>query len=173
MSLAKTWRTARHLSASQIAARARALWRRRRYAADPAAPFREAQPSSVQQSSEQKRSPHPLAAELPDLGAAFLFPDADTMHRRIAACDRGEFTFLHRTADFSGGIRWNDPGASPLWNYQLQYLAAVPESVSCGRVDVAKRILGSWRRAFEGHWDAAAWHPYPASLRFVNLCVAA
>jgi uncharacterized heparinase superfamily protein len=115
----------------------------------------------------------PLAA-LPSLPDDVLWPEGlDAVERRAADFARGRFVYLNREADFSGGIRWRDEGASPLWTYQLQYLGCVADLARTGRVADAARILAAWRDEFGKRWDAAAWHPYPASLRLVNLCVAA
>lgn len=163
--LGRLLRTARHIPPGQLAARLRFLWLRKRYAIDPSLPFVHAAIDAAGMSP---------VADLPRPPDDVLWPEGlDAVERRAADFARGRFVHLNREADFSGGIRWHDEGASPLWLYQLQYLGSVADLARTGRVADAAKVLASWRAEFEGRWDTTAWHPYPASLRFVNLCVAA
>jgi len=158
-------RTARHIPLGQLAARARFLWLRKCYGIAPSLPFAGAATGAA--------GMQPAAAlfRLPD---DVLWPEGlEAVERRAADFARGRFVYLNREADFADGIRWRDAGASPLWLYQLQYLGCVADLARTGRVGDAAKIVASWRAEFEGRWDATAWHPYPASIRFVNLCVAA
>lgn len=165
MTLARTLRTVRDIPAGQLAARLRFLWLRKRYAIDPSLPFEHAAIDVAGMTP---------VADLPRPPDDVLWPEGlDAVERRAAEFARGRFVYLHREADFSAGIRWRDDDASPLWLYQLQYLGSVADLARTGRVAEAASVLASWRAEFEGRWDAAAWHPYPASLRLVNLCVAA
>ena len=165
MSIARTLRTVRHIPLRQLAARARFLWLRKRYAIDPSIPFVHAAIDAA--------GMEPIATP-PRLSDDVLWPEGlDAVERRAAEFARGNFVYLNRAADFAAGIRWRDEGASPLWLYQLQYLGCVADLARTGRVADAAKILASWRAEYEGRWDAAAWHPYPASMRLVNLCVAA
>ena len=165
MNIARTLRTARHIPLRQLAARARFLWLRKRYAIDPSIPFVHAAIDAA--------GMEPIATP-PRLSDDVLWPEGlDAVERRAAEFARGNFVYLNRAADFAAGIRWRDEGASPLWLYQLQYLGCVADLARIGRVADAAKVLASWRAQYEGRWDAAAWHPYPTSLRFVNLCVAA
>ncbi len=114
------------------------------------------------------------AAPIPRLAADVLAPEGlDAVRARADAFAAGRYRWLDREADFTTGIRWADPGASPLWLYQLQYLGCVLDLVLAGRVDEAREVFGSWREHFERRWDSVAWHPYPASARLANLCLAA
>ena len=165
MSVARTLRTARRIPMAQLAARARFVWLRRRYALDREMPLARA---AIDAAGTVPVDPLP---RLPD---AVLWPEGiEEVRRRAGEFARGRFTYLHREADFSDGIRWLDAGASPLWLYQLHYLGAVADLARTDRVADAARVLASWRAEFESRWDDTAWHPYPASLRLVNLCVAA
>jgi hypothetical protein len=165
VSVARTLRTARHIPPRQLAERARFVWLRRRYSLDRALPFARAAIDAAGMTP---------VAPLPRVPDDVLWPEGfDAVERRAAEFARGRFMYLNREADFAGAIRWRDEGASPLWRYQLQYLGCVADLARTGRVADAARILASWRAEFDGRWDAEAWHPYPASLRLVNLCVAA
>ena len=165
MTIARTLRTARHIPLGQLAARARFLWLRARYAAEPALPLARA---VVDAAGMEPTDP------LPHLPDGVLWPEGiPEVERRAAEFASGRFEYLHRAADFAGGVRWHDAGASPLWLYQLHYLGSVADLARAGRVADAARVLASWRVEFENRWDGIAWHPYPASLRLVNLCVAA
>lgn len=164
-SVARTLRTARRIPLAQLAARARFLWLRRRYALDRTLPLARA---AVDAAGMTPVDPLP---RVPD---AVLWPEGlDEVRRRADAFAHGRFAYLHREADFAGGIRWRDADASPLWLYQLHYLGAVADLARAGLVADSARVLTSWRADFETRWDETAWHPYTASLRLVNLCVAA
>ena len=158
-------RTARRIPLSQLAARARFMAQRRLYALAPARPIRAAWHTAAGTRA---------AAPLPALPFDLVVPDgAAALRARAAALARGCFSYLGREADFSAGIRWRDPEASPLWAFNLHYLGAVRDLMLGGYGDEAQRVLSSWRASFENLWDSVAWHPYPASLRLTNLCLAA
>ena len=158
-------RTARHIPLRQLAHRARFLALRRLYTLGPRRPLARARIDAARM--------EPVAA-LPRVPDDVLWPEGrDAVARRAADFARGRFAYLNREADFSDGIRWRDAGASPLWLYQLHYLGAVADLAATGRIEDARHVLASWRVAHESRWDPTSWHPYPSSLRFVNLCVAA
>jgi hypothetical protein len=114
------------------------------------------------------------ADPLPHLPDGVLRPEGmGEVQRRAEEFARGHVKYLNREADVAAGIRWHDADASPLWLYQMQYLGAVADLARSGLVADAARVLTSWRAEFETRWDETAWHPYPASLRLVNLCAAA
>ena len=106
MSIARTLRTARHIPVRQLAARARILWLRKRYAVDPSLPF---VPAAIETAGMT------AVATLPRLSDDVLWPEGlEAVERRAADFARGRFVYLNRAADFAGGIRWRDDGASPL-----------------------------------------------------------
>lgn len=165
MTFARLLRTASRIPPSQLAARARAMLRKRRYAAHPEAPIAAARRAA------QGSAPR---ADLPRLADEVLAPEGiDAVRFRATRLSAGRFRYLAREEDFSSGIRWAAEGASPLWRYQLQYLGSVLDLAIAGDAAGAARIVSSWTREFGGRWDAAAWHPYPVSLRLANLCHAA
>jgi uncharacterized heparinase superfamily protein len=164
-SVGRTLRTLFPIPPSQLLARAHFVARHRLYAISPHLPMQRA-----------RRATRGAAAvdPLPGLPVELLAPEGlDVMQGRAALLARGQFEFLGRAADFSAGIRWRDRDASPLWMFNLHYLGAVVDLTLSGRIDAAQRLLASWTQAFDGSWDAVAWHPYPASLRLTNLCLAA
>jgi len=162
---ARVLRTARHLPLAQLAARARVMLLRRLYAAAPAQPIRAARRAAAGTGA---------ARALPVLPRELLTPDEPPiLAQRAAALARGRFAYVGREADYSTGIRWRDPDASPLWAFNLQYLGAVLDLVLAGRPPEAQRILSAWSAEFGERWDRVAWHPYPVSLRLTNLCFAA
>jgi uncharacterized heparinase superfamily protein len=158
-------RTARHIPLRQLAHRAQFLVQRRLYALDPRRPLARARIDAARL--------EPVAAP-PGVPDDVLWPEGlGAVERRAADFARGRFVYLNREADFSSGIRWRDLGASPLWLYQLHYLGALADLAATGRIEDARRLLASWRAEHESRWDPVSWHPYPASIRFVNLCAAA
>jgi len=165
VSFARKLRTLRRIPPRQLGHRLRFLALRRLYALAPGRPLARAAADAAGTVP---------AGDLPRVEDDLLWPEGlDVVERRAAEFARGEFIYLNRGADFSRGIRWRDPGASALWLYQLHYLGCVADLARTGRVAAAAKILNSWRAEFEDRWDPVAWHPYPASLRLRNLCVAA
>lgn len=165
MSFARTLRTARRIPWGQLAHRLKVIGRRRRYAMQPTLPIARATQLA------EGTLPSGVAPRVED---DVLWPEGlDAVERRAADFARGRFTYLNRTADYAGGIRWGDREASLLWRYQLQYLGCVADLVRVGRSAEAAAILASWSAEFAGRWDPVAWHPYPTSLRLANVCVAA
>src|SRR5262245_5402647 len=152
---ARVLRTARHLSLAQLAARARFMLLRRVYALQPELPIQAARHAAA--------GTH-AAEPLPALPCELIGVDGATgLEARAAALARGRFAYVGREADYSGGIQWHDPHASPLWAFNLHYLGSVLDLALTGRAAVAREILASWTEAFGARWDSVAWHPYPAS----------
>jgi len=163
--LLRDLRTARRVPAAQLAHRARFVALRALYARMPARPIADARAVA-----RALRAAEPTPALERDAIAPEPIAEIERNAERVA---RGRFLFLGREADFSDGIRWRDPGASPLWLFQLHYLGALRDLVLTGRARAAGELLESWARVHGARWDAVAWHPYPTSLRLTNLCVAA
>lgn len=163
--LGRLWRTARHLTAAQIAARARFMVLRQLYSLAPQWPIRRARRAAAGTIA---------APALPKLPAALLCADdAPTLAERAAALAGGQFHFIGRTANYAGGVRWRDADASPLWLFNLHYLGGVLDLTLADRDAAARALLRGWSAAFDERWDPVAWHPYPVSLRLTNLCFAA
>lgn len=161
----RTLRTAARIPPAQLAARARFLWLRRRYARAPERPIDAARRAA---SGARERSPLPRPA------VELVAPEGpDAVAERAAQFARGRFTYLGRTLEFAGDVDWLPAGQSPLFQYQLQYLTCVRDLALAGRADAARALYLSWRAAHGARWQRAAWHPYPVSLRLVNLCHAA
>src|SRR5262249_52030885 len=119
-------RTARHVPLAQLAARARFMLLRQIYAQAPARPI-----ARARRAAAGTRAARPLAALAPDL----LAPEGmAVVAQRAAALARAQFEYLGRTADYSAGIRWHDPDASPLWAFNLHYLGAVLDLALAGDV---------------------------------------
>ena len=163
--LARLVRTAQFIPRRQLAARARFMALSRFYDLTPAWPIVRARRHAAGARAADPLPHLPLEVVISD--------DLADVHRRAAALVRGCFAFLGLEADFSAGMRWTDRAASPLWLFNLHYLGAVRDLVVAGRGDAARWLLASWCVAFRSRWHRVAWHPYPASLRLSNLCLAA
>ena len=77
-----------------------------------------------------------------------------------AAFDGESFCFLNRRIRWEGDGRWHPAGADDLWIFNLHYfkfLASTPPAL-------AREVILDW---IEMNRDrrAAAWQPYPVSLR--------
>jgi uncharacterized heparinase superfamily protein len=165
LGVARLLRTARHVAPAQLAARASFMLRRRLYRLAPDRPILAARRAALDTGAVRT---------LPVLPFDLLAPQGpEILAQRAAALARGRFAYLGREADFSAGVRWDDPHASPLWAFNLHYLASVLELALADRASEAQQLLGAWTAAFGGRWDRVAWHPYPVSLRLANLCFAA
>ena len=163
--LLRLMRTAREIPPPQLAALLRFMALQRLYGRLPTLPIRRARRAAAGTC---------VAEPLPSLLPQLALPIAPaTLAERTALLATGRFAYLGRAADFTAGIRWRDPNASPLWAFNLHYLGAVAELVFAGHTGVAQRVLASWVASYQDRWDPVAWHPYPASLRLINLCVAA
>lgn len=163
--VARLLRTARHIAPAQLAARAGFMLQRRIYTLAPERPILAARRAAAQTGP---------ALSLPKLPFDLLAPEGpDVVSQRAAALARGRFAYLGREADFSAGVRWDDPHASPLWAFNLQYLGSVLELALADRAAEAQKVLAAWTAEFGERWHSIAWHPYPVSLRLANLCFAA
>ncbi len=163
--IARDLRTARHIPPAQLAHRMRFLALRRLYAVVPTAP--------IQSARRRARGARPRA-RLPRVPHIALDPSRGPRARaRAADAAAGRFTHLGVVRDYGSAIDWRDPTVSPLWAYQMHYLGAVVDCALARRAGDAASILQSWNTAFGDRWDAVAWHPYPVSLRLVNVCHAA
>jgi hypothetical protein len=99
--------------------------------------------------------------------------DSDALRSRIEQVTAGTFHFVGQSQASATADVWTGPHPTPLWAFNLHYLAPVLELSAGGRQDLAANVLGSWRRAYDHRWDPVAWHPYPTSLRLVNVALAA
>ena len=163
--LLRDLRTARHIPTPQLYHRARFLVLRRIYCALPHLPLRIAGRRAAGASAR---------AELPCFAlCSVVWDDADAVQARATDAAAERFSHLGFTRSYENAVDWHDATASPLWAYQMQYLGALPDLVVAERPADAARHLDSWRATFESAWDSVAWHTYPASLRLVNICVAA
>ena len=163
--LLRLMRTAREIPIPQLAARLRSMALQPLYRRLPALPIQRARRAAA-----GTRAAEPLPSLLPQLALPVA---GETLTERAALLAAGRFAYLGREADFTGGIRWRDPQASPLWAFNLHYLGALADLVFAGHTEAAQRVLASWAAAYRDRWDSVAWHPYPVSLRLINLCVAA
>lgn len=170
--LARDLRTARHVPTPQLFHRARFLVLRRLYRAFPEWPIRAARRRAAGALARRDLPRLPLLAfHVGESGDPRDGWDARVARARDAA--EGRFTHLGTSRDYAGRVDWDDDGVSPLWAYQMQYLGALVDMACAGDAPAAMRHLESWRARFEERWDAVAWHPYPVSLRIVNVCAAA
>lgn len=91
---------------------------------------------------------------------------------------QNQFTFLNETRKLSGQALWTCKDASQLWRYQVHYFdytvdLAIAYHVTGNQVfyDKFVELVYSWLdHNPPGMPDA--WHPYPLSLRIVNLLYA-
>lgn len=158
-------RTVGHLPVEQLARRVEILVARRVYTVLPSLPLRLAR-RRLQDARSRARLPIvPVEVTVPD-GLAAVRARAE----RFAA---GSFDYLGTDRRLGFPPDWYPDDASPLWCYQLQYLGSVLDLALAGRVGDARRLLESWTEACGRHWDRVAWHPYPVSLRLVNVLDAA
>jgi len=168
--VARDLRTARHIPPAQLAHRLRFLGLRALYSVRPELPIRTARRRAA---GARARRQLPRVARM-------LLGGTTNFHARALAAIEGRFEHLGTTRDYGPvpdwldpPIRWRDPDVSPLWAYQMQYLGTVVDFALCRRPEYAAVHLASWQRTFGDAWDPVAWHPYPVSLRLVNVCHAA
>ncbi len=146
-------------------ARLRTLRQRRAHAVSPSGPIDRARVEA-----QTTRT----AADLPIVSVAIVAPEGVArVTERADLATEHRFRHLGTERSYPNGVRWVDPDASPLWQYQMQYLGAVTDLALAGRPDAARALLDSWRDQHGQRWDRVAWHPYPVSLRLVNICHAA
>jgi uncharacterized heparinase superfamily protein len=117
------------------------------------------------------RAPIAVPAGVAHITRAVLEPTA--LRRRIEQLTAGVFDFVGRRRASAMADVWAGPHPTPLWAFNLHYLAPVLELSAGGREDLAARLLASWRGAYDHRWDPVAWHPYPTSLRLGNVVLAA
>jgi uncharacterized heparinase superfamily protein len=160
---ARDLRTARHLPAAQFVHRLRFLCLRRFYAAFPTRPIRAARGRARGALSRR---------DLPRVAPQLLGVKSECVDRAEAAA-AGRFAHLSTERNYGAAIDWRDPTVSPLWAYQMHYLGILVDCAVAGRPEVAAAHLSSWTATFGDAWDPVAWHPYPVSLRLVNVCLAA
>jgi uncharacterized heparinase superfamily protein len=87
---------------------------------------------------------------------------------------QNQFIFLNQPVEYKNGIRWNDPGRSRLWRFNLHYFdygfalgATYRDTGERRYYDCFRSIVGDWisqNKVVAGD----AWHPYTTSLRIVN-----
>jgi len=175
MSLGRTFRTARHLTAEQWLYR---LVCRGRFAA-------------------AARAPRLYRASVERTARAFPAPDADSARLRAAAAQvlqlqqavhgahldgfaRGRFHFLGRTVDFGGfdRIQWRrDLGEknNPLWRMNLAYMGWLVCLLARGQpAELQRARLAIESLEAQNGWRQPGvfrdvWHPYAASHRLINL----
>jgi uncharacterized heparinase superfamily protein len=162
--LGRLWRTARYIPPAQLAARARVVALRRLYTAFPQWPIRVARRRAA---GTDAATPAPL------LPIELIVPEGLTgVRMRAGALADGQFSFIGRTVDFSGGVRWRDAELSPLWMFNLHYLGTLTDLMLAGCTRHAAALLASWCEQFADAWNPVAWHPYPTAQRLMHLCIA-
>lgn len=82
----------------------------------------------------------------------------------------GEFTFLNATLRTEFDHRWDVPGASKLWLYNLHYFDWLWSFV--GSIEEDWSFVQAWVQDWIDRHPAArratGWEPYPTSLRLIN-----
>jgi hypothetical protein len=175
MSLARTWRTVRHLTAEQIVAMAVRCRRHARW----------------------RRSPDKSRADIAAAAASLPLPQLDdprlgaiarhvkllqqTIHKPGSTdLDRGRFSFLGRTVEFGGldRIEWRrelGESSSPLWRLTLAYFGWAVMALATGQTLALRQIAGCLHKLdSEVSWGEPGvfrdiWNPYTASHRLTNL----
>lgn len=168
----RLFRTVRHLSARQIAARVSHEGRYRLYARFP-------QAARLGLDGPAGWSSEGLAAVAAWLAVKFPGSPSSRQAELAAAAARGQFTFLNVTGPSRpGAVDWQAPGMSPLWRYQLHYadyVAALALGAERGGdhrwVARALDLIEDWLAANPAG-RRPGWDPYPLSLRVVNWSIA-
>ena len=75
--------------------------------------------------------------------------------------------FLNEDRSISGAGVWNDPGAKPLWLYNLHYFDDLNARDAGARREWHVPLIRRWIDE-NPPATGAGWDPYPASLRIVN-----
>lgn len=119
---------------------------------------------------------HP--ARMPKLAIPELDLDAAYLARfDVEALLNGEFLLINErhTVDVT---KWEVPGASHLWNFNLHYFewgvalsASWRDTKDERYLTCFKRLVRSWMDACS-YGEGDAWHPYTISLRLVNWLIA-
>jgi Heparinase II/III-like protein/Heparinase II/III N-terminus len=164
--LARMHRMLIHVPPRQVAARMRLVGLRQLYRIAPERVLPRA-------SALEPSRPAPIAvpAGVADIARAVLEPAG--LRRRIEQLTAGVFDFVGQRRASAMADVWAGPHPTPLWAFNLHYLAPVLELSAGGREDLAARMLASWRGAHDHRWDPVAWHPYPSSMRLGNVVLAA
>jgi hypothetical protein len=107
------------------------------------------------------RTVDPLTA-IPAAGAVLLLPRAPVRpaEEPEGVFDGSSFSFLNRRAPFAGSDRWHPAGAEALWIYNLHYFRYIWGIAPAA----ARQLVSDWIAANTAP-RAAAWQPYPISIR--------
>jgi Heparinase II/III-like protein/Heparinase II/III N-terminus len=107
------------------------------------------------------RTVDPLTA-IPPAHAAVLLPRPPVRPAEEPAgvFDGASFSFLNRRLLFGGSDRWHPPGGDALWIYNLHYFRYIWGLAPAA----AERLVSDWMAANTAP-RAAAWQPYPISIR--------
>ncbi|HGY56899.1 MAG TPA: alginate lyase family protein [Caldithrix abyssi] len=107
---------------------------------------------------------------VPELPTFNLIPKPHAPYAEKQNLERKQFVFLNQFANYDTDIRWNDPGKSKLWRYNLHYfdyLLPLLQEQSAKNYDRGRRIIEDWIKNNPiGHGDG--WEPYPISVRVCN-----
>lgn len=138
VSLARYWRTMRHLRPVQLYGRILYRWRR---------PKIEALPAPARRVIDAASWVAPASHE-----ASMVAPT--------------QFCFLGASADLDM-VGWDDPGTEKLWRYNLHYFADLTSADASARAPWHQELLTRWVRENPAG-RGTGWEPYPTSLRIVN-----
>ncbi len=175
MSLGRTLRTIRHLSAEQWYFR---FVCRGRWVAARRLPglFR----AHIERTERALPLPIASTAGLTDAAKLVLLLQQSVHGAHLDGMTRGCFRFLGRTVDFGSiaGIEWRrDLGErnNPLWRMNLSYLGWLVPLLADGRPD-SLALTGAILESLENQnpWSEPGvfrdvWHPYSVSHRLINL----
>ena len=164
--VARVHRMLAHVRARQLMARVRLGGLRQLYRMAP----ERALPRAA---AVQLRGPASITVPEAVAGVTHAVLRPDALRRRIEQLTAGVFDFVGQRRASAMADVWAGPHPTPLWAFNLHYLAPVLELSAGGREDLAARLLASWRGAYDHRWDPVAWHPYPTSLRLGNVVLAA
>lgn len=164
------WHTVRHLRPQQLASR---VWLRGR------ATLRRMAPRAAQKRYARlaRRSglipPTVLWGQRPNDTSARALCCEDEWNqsmRRGEAAHSGQFEFLSHAVDLGRPIRWNAPGQSQLWRYQLHYGAYLLDLVANRPDDwhSIEQVICEWISACPLATVRDPWHPFVVSERVVN-----
>ncbi len=90
--------------------------------------------------------------------------------------DKNRFHFVGHTydlADKSGAINWTPSHASPLWLFHLHYwdfMADLHALKTKQAQEKARMLAEDWLLSCDVY-QPVIWHPYPTSLRLVNMLI--
>lgn len=80
---------------------------------------------------------------------------------------RWQVRFLNEGGEIADATRWNDPGKSKLWLYNLHYFDDLGAPVDAERRSLQRELVGRWI-AENPPGRGNGWEPYPVSLRIGN-----